>query len=57
MTTERPAGTTADRALAWLDGLGDDQPYFLWVHFYDPHLPYSPPSPWAERYPGPALRR
>ena len=50
MTTERPGRATADRALAWLDGLGDDQPYFLWVHFYDPHLPYSPPSPWAERY-------
>jgi choline-sulfatase len=50
MTTERPGEATADRALAWLEGLGDDQPYFLWVHFYDPHLPYSPPSPWAESY-------
>jgi len=50
MLTERPAAATADRALAWLDALGDDQPYFLWVHFYDPHLPYSPPSPWAEKY-------
>jgi choline-sulfatase len=50
--TERSADVTADRALAWLDALGDDQPYFLWVHFYDPHLPYSPPSPWAERFPG-----
>ncbi len=52
MATERPAQATADRALAWLKGLGDDQPYFLWVHFYDPHLPYSPPSPWAESYRG-----
>ncbi len=50
MMTERPAAATADRAFAWLDTLGDDEPYFLWVHFYDPHLPYSPPSPWAERY-------
>jgi arylsulfatase A-like enzyme/tetratricopeptide (TPR) repeat protein len=50
MTTERLGEATADRALAWLDGLSDDQPYFLWVHFYDPHLPYAPPSPWAERY-------
>jgi len=48
--TERPAAATADRALAWLDALGDNQPYFLWVHFFDPHLPYSPPSPWAEKY-------
>jgi arylsulfatase A-like enzyme/Flp pilus assembly protein TadD len=50
MITERPAKATADRALAWLDGLNDDEPFLLWVHFYDPHLPYSPPSPWAERY-------
>jgi choline-sulfatase len=50
--TERPADVTAERALAWLDALGDDQPYFLWVHFYDPHLPYAPPSPWAERFRG-----
>ena len=48
--TERSAEVTAQRALAWLDGLGDDEPYFLWVHFYDPHLPYSPPSPWAQRF-------
>jgi len=50
MAIERPAGETTNRALAWLEGLGDDQPYFLWVHFYDPHIPYSPPSPWAESY-------
>ena len=51
MTVERPAGTTADRALSWLDALDGDGPFFLWVHFYDPHIPYSPPSPWEERYP------
>jgi len=50
MTLERPAGATTDRALAWLDTLRGDEPYFLWVHFYDPHIPYSPPSPWAEKY-------
>jgi len=50
VTAERPGEATADRALAWLDGLSGDQPYFLWVHFYDPHTPYSPPSPWAETY-------
>jgi arylsulfatase A-like enzyme/Flp pilus assembly protein TadD len=51
MTTERPAAETADRALAWLDTLDADVPFFLWVHFYDPHFPYSPPSPWAEEFP------
>lgn len=51
MTTERLAAETADRALAWLDSLGADERFFLWVHFYDPHFPYSPPSPWAEQLP------
>jgi choline-sulfatase len=51
MTVERPAGATTDRALAWLDTLDDDDAFFLWVHYYDPHIPYSPPPPWAERYP------
>ncbi len=50
MTVERPAAATADRALAWLDTLDGSYPYFLWVHFYDPHIPYLPPSPWAEQY-------
>jgi arylsulfatase A-like enzyme/tetratricopeptide (TPR) repeat protein len=50
MTVERRAGATTDRALAWLETIADDEPFFLWVHFYDPHIPYSPPSPWAEKY-------
>jgi arylsulfatase A-like enzyme/Tfp pilus assembly protein PilF len=51
MTNERPAGATTDQALAWLDTLDSGEPYFLWVHYYDPHIPYTPPSPWAEKYP------
>ncbi len=52
MATERRADATADRALAWLDAIGSDARYFLWVHFYDPHLPYDPPSPWDEEFRG-----
>lgn len=26
-----------------LDGLHAAQPYFLWVHYIDPHFPYEPP--------------
>ncbi len=25
-------------------------PFFLWVHLYDPHDPYSPPEPYQTRY-------
>ena len=42
--SDRPAGETVDAALAWLDRL-EDGPFFLWVHFYDPHAPYEPPPP------------
>jgi arylsulfatase A-like enzyme len=39
---ERRAGATTDRALSWLRN-SRDQPYFLWVHYYDPHASYRPP--------------
>lgn len=31
---------TADRALAFLSRVDRSRPFFLWVHFYDPHEPY-----------------
>ncbi len=46
---ERRAGDTVDRAIRWLDGQAG-KPYFLWVHLYDPHMPYHPPSPFKEQY-------
>ncbi|RLI08781.1 hypothetical protein DRO42_05700 [Candidatus Bathyarchaeota archaeon] len=30
------------RSLEWLDGRSE--PYFLWVHFMEPHVPYYPPE-------------
>jgi choline-sulfatase len=42
--TERSAKETTDRALAWLSQQ-TTQPVFLWVHYYDPHFPYTPPAP------------
>jgi tetratricopeptide (TPR) repeat protein len=38
---ERPASATTDRALAFLRD-ADSQPLFLWVHYFDPHHPYTP---------------
>jgi arylsulfatase len=23
------------------------EPFFLWLHYFDPHVPHNPPSPWA----------
>jgi len=41
---QRRADLTTDRFLAWLAGRRSE-PFFAWIHFYDPHQPYSPPEP------------
>ncbi|MGD2115335.1 MAG: sulfatase-like hydrolase/transferase, partial [Acidobacteriota bacterium] len=43
MVADRPAGAAVEAAAAWLDTLPPDRPFFLWLHLYDPHAPYSPP--------------
>jgi len=49
--SDRPAVEVVRTAREWLDGLGPDERFFSWVHLFDPHAPYAPPSPFAERYP------
>ncbi len=48
---ERPAREVTDAALGWLGERDPGRPFFLWVHYYDPHAAYDPPSPWRERLP------
>ncbi len=48
---DRDAGTTVTEVFRWLDSeYTGDGPLFLAVHFYDPHLTYSPPDPFAHRW-------
>jgi choline-sulfatase len=47
---QRPGSEVVDRALAWL-GENRDDPFFAWVHLYDPHSPYVPPEPYRSRFP------
>lgn len=42
---------TADRAVAWLDSLDDDDDWFCWVSFPDPHHPWDPPESEIGRVP------
>ena len=37
------ANVLVDDACAWLRSIGDE-PFFLWLHFMDPHAPYYPPT-------------
>ncbi len=41
---ERRADAVTSRAISWLASVQDD-PFFLWVHLFDPHWPYDPPEP------------
>jgi arylsulfatase A-like enzyme/Tfp pilus assembly protein PilF len=48
---ERAADATTDAALRWLSAPPPSaSPFFLWVHYYDPHAPYEPPGALAERF-------
>lgn len=40
---ERAGPGTTDAAIAWMQTAGDG-PYFLWVHYQDPHGPYTAPE-------------
>jgi arylsulfatase A-like enzyme/Flp pilus assembly protein TadD len=44
---ERDAQAVTSAALTWLSRLPRGRPYFLWVHYYDPHSPYAPPGDWS----------
>jgi choline-sulfatase len=60
LESERPATAVTDAALAWVDTGGSPAgrpappgtqargPFFLWVHYYDPHAPYDPPAQFAQ---------
>ena len=45
---ERKAAIVVERALSWLRG--QDSPWFLWIHCWDPHDPYDPPEPFKTRF-------
>jgi arylsulfatase A-like enzyme len=38
-----PASKLTDDAIAWLTRAGD-APFFLWLHYFEPHCPYDPPA-------------
>ncbi len=46
---ERGAVEVTDAALAWLAEVEPERPLFLWVHYFDPHMPYSPEERFLEQ--------
>jgi len=48
-TNLRPAAEAVDMALEWIEG-NRDRPFFLMVHFFEPHLDYGAPAPFRGRF-------
>ena len=49
---ERTGEETTQHALKWLSE-NKDQKKMMFIHFYDPHDPYSPPAPFDTNYKNP----
>ena len=49
---QRPGLETLDLARDWLRQASEG-PFFFFFHLYEPHTPYTPPEPFASRYPSP----
>ncbi len=45
LVTERAGTRTVGRALGWLESVGK-RPFFVWIHLYEPHMPWTPPPPY-----------
>lgn len=45
---ERPAEKVIKPAMEWISA--QQGKWFAWIHLFDPHQPYSPPSPYKEKY-------
>lgn len=47
--TERPSDKVVNAAINWLKN-NQSQKWFIFLHLFDPHQPYAPPSPFKEKY-------
>jgi arylsulfatase A-like enzyme/Tfp pilus assembly protein PilF len=46
---ERRAAQVNEAVLPWLEQRGEE-PFFLWLHYFDPHQPFEPPPPYNQLY-------
>jgi len=57
LEAERSAAVVIDAAIAWFSqqsainqqSATSNQQFFVWIHLYDPHAPYTPPPEFAAR--------
>jgi arylsulfatase A-like enzyme len=46
---QRDGAVAVDALLRWIEAQGE-RPFFAFLHLYEPHTPYAPPSPHRERF-------
>lgn len=51
VVAERSADEITDAALRWFDGRDESRPFFVWLHYYDPHFPHELPAGETARFP------
>jgi choline-sulfatase len=51
LEAERNADAVYSAFSEWFVRNAKKQPYFVWIHFYDPHAPYNPPELYRSKYP------
>jgi choline-sulfatase len=47
---QRAGAKTIDIAERWIASRNDAQPFFYFLHLYEPHAPYDAPEPFRSRY-------
>ncbi|MDA8017378.1 MAG: sulfatase-like hydrolase/transferase [Thermoanaerobaculia bacterium] len=48
---DRGARLTNERVLTWIDGRpADDRPFFVFINYFEPHLPYRPTRPFDQHF-------
>ncbi len=46
---ERPASRVNEAIFPWLEE-NHDEPFMLWIHYFDPHHPHEPPPPYNQLF-------
>ena len=47
---DQDSAETTRKAIQWIKSCDSDKPFFLFIHYIDPHHPYNPPEPFASRF-------
>jgi len=46
---ERKASQVNDAIMPWIEE-NSDSPFFVWFHYFDPHHPHEPPTPYSHSF-------